>query len=156
MPTETLELRDIHLPDSVSWWPPAIGWWLVLFAIILCCVLVFWFRKRWLKKQRSAKVLAGKELNLIHEKYHQHKDQKLLIEDLSILLRRVCLSVYPRENSAGLTGENWLKFLDEVMDEKRFSQGAGRSLITAPYEKDPEINVDELFDLCKDWIEVLP
>ena len=29
-----LPLRDIHLPGSVGWWPPAIGWWL-LAALVL-------------------------------------------------------------------------------------------------------------------------
>ena len=112
MPTDTLELRDIHLPDPVSWWPPAIGWWLVLLAIILLIFSLFWLRKYWLEKNRSAKVLAYKELNIIQENFQQHNDQKLLVEDLSVLLRRVCLSVFPREDSAGLTGEKWLMFLD--------------------------------------------
>ncbi len=156
MPTDNLDLRDIHLPDPISWWPPAIGWWLVLLGIILLLFVAFWLRKRWLEKNRSAKVLAQKELNFIHEEFQQHKDQKLLIEDLSTLLRRVCLSVFPRKNSAGLTGEKWLEFLDEVMQKPYFSEGIGRSLITAPYEKNPKIDVDELFILCKDWIEALP
>jgi len=156
MPTDTLELRDIHLPDSVSWWPPAIGWWLVLLSVILLSILAFWLRKRWLKKQRSAKVLAHKKLEIIREEFLKHKDQKLLIEDLSVLFRRTCLSVFPRENSAGLTGEKWLMFLDDVMQEKRFSEGIGKSLVTAPYEKDPKVDVDELFTLCGDWIEALP
>jgi len=155
MPTNDLELRDIHLPDPVSWWPPAIGWWLALSGVILFCVLVYWLRKYWLKKQRSAKVLAGKELDLIQKKYQQHHDQKILIEDLSVFFRRVCLSAFPREDSAGLTGEKWLVFLDSIMGGKRFLKGVGRSLITAPYEKNPQIATDELFALCKDWVEAL-
>ena len=156
MLTENLDLRDIHLPEPVSWWPPAIGWWLVLLAILCLIIFVFWLRKRWLEKNRSAKVLAGKEINIIQKNFQQHNDQKLLVEELSVLLRRVCLSVFPREDSAGLTGEKWLKFLDDEMDEKRFSEGVGKSLITAPYEKDPKFDADELIALCEDWIEKLP
>ncbi|MBV1912177.1 MAG: DUF4381 domain-containing protein, partial [Cycloclasticus sp.] len=32
---EELPLRDIHLPDAITWWPPAIGWWLLLAVIIV-------------------------------------------------------------------------------------------------------------------------
>jgi len=155
MPTDTLDLRDIHLPDPVPWWPPAIGWWLVLLGVILLSILVFWLRKRWLKKQRSAKFIAQKKLKNIHNKYQQHKDQKLLIEEVSVLLRRVCLSVFPRENTAGLIGERWLIFLDDTLGDDRFSEGAGKMLITAPYEMEPEIDVAELIVLCKDWLEGL-
>ena len=158
MPTDpqALELRDIHLPDPVSWWPPALGWWMALLVTLLFVILFFWLRKHWLEKKRSAKVLARQELELIQKQYQQHSDQLQLVEDLSVLLRRTCLSVFPREDSAGLTGEKWLKFLDDVMNDQHFSQGAGESLITAPYEKDPKIDTDELFSLCKDWIEALP
>jgi hypothetical protein len=24
------QLKDIHLPDDISWWPLAIGWWLLI------------------------------------------------------------------------------------------------------------------------------
>lgn len=40
---EELPLRDIHLPETIGWFPPAIGWWLLIifvpiisyFAIVL-------------------------------------------------------------------------------------------------------------------------
>ena len=28
------QLRDIHGIQSVPWWPPAIGWWLIAAAIV--------------------------------------------------------------------------------------------------------------------------
>ena len=29
------ELRDIHLPEGVSAFPPAYGWWVILFGVLL-------------------------------------------------------------------------------------------------------------------------
>jgi len=32
------QLRDIHLPEAVSWWPLAPGWWLLM--VLTCLLLV--------------------------------------------------------------------------------------------------------------------
>ena len=34
------QLRDIHLPDGVSAWPPAYGWFVLAGALILTIVLI--------------------------------------------------------------------------------------------------------------------
>ncbi len=154
----TLTLRDIHLPDAVSWWPPAPGWWILL---ALCVVLVFsvWlFRK--IKKSRSVRVAALKELELISEKFSRENDTHQLVKSLSTLLRRICLSYFPRREVAGLTGEKWLVFLDNCLDwgnvSERFSQGAGRALITAPYQPQVNLKGQQLLDICQHWIKTLP
>ena len=33
-----LQLRDIHLPESSLWWPPAPGWWILALLLIAFCV----------------------------------------------------------------------------------------------------------------------
>ncbi len=151
-----LDLRDIHLPEPISWWPPAPGWWMVLVGIVLLITLVVFLRKRWLKKKNSAKTLARNELKNIQEKYQQLGDSQILIKDLSTLLRRTCISVFPRLEAAGLTGDAWLSFLDQGIQRKQFSEGIGEILVSGPYKKTVDLNAEELIVLCKDWIEALP
>ncbi|MGB5726303.1 MAG: DUF4381 domain-containing protein, partial [Thiogranum sp.] len=38
-PGSELPLRDIHLPDPLSWWPPAPGWWLLLTLLVAIALL---------------------------------------------------------------------------------------------------------------------
>ncbi|WP_346892315.1 DUF4381 domain-containing protein [uncultured Roseibium sp.] len=115
------QLRDIHLPEPVGWWPVAPGWWALL---ALVCVLVVsavvwtWFRRR------SARFLALRELEAINP---EREDE--FLTQISSLLRRVA-----RRRSAGadvLTGEEWSTFLMEG------KHGMGRDsamlLATGPY-----------------------
>ena len=46
------ELRDIHLPEGVSLWPPAYGWYVIVAAIVLVYVLVRYYRF-WRMKNRK-------------------------------------------------------------------------------------------------------
>lgn len=156
MPAESLDLRDIHLPDPVSWWPPAIGWWFVLLGLILFVMSGLWAWRRWKNNRNSAKRLALTELDRLKHQYQQQNDPARLMEGLSTLLRRAAISVYPREQCAGLTGTAWLQFLDTIMQDTRFTNGPGSVLIAAPYAKEQKLNADELISLCKDWIEALP
>ena len=29
-PDPLQDLRDVHMPDPISWWPPAFGWWMIM------------------------------------------------------------------------------------------------------------------------------
>ncbi len=156
MPTEHLDLRDIHLPEPVSWWPPAIGYWMLLLLFVFLVLLAMGLRKRWLARERSAKIQALKELEQIRQEYQQSGNKRKLIEELSALLRRVSISLYPRSETASLTGDEWLKFLDKNSQDKGFTQGPGRVLATAPYQKEGKVDAEALIDLCRDWIKALP
>jgi len=157
MPVEPLPLRDIHLPDPVSWWPPAPGWWLLLIsmAVIIAGILLFkHLRRRWRLKRT---VLA--ELGILREQYNDNHDRVQLVKSLSALMRRASISFYPRQKSASLTGEQWLQHLDRTAQRKEFRHGNGSILATAPYlpaNKVIDTDFDDLFSLCEDWLSMQP
>lgn len=141
MVQETLPLRDLHLPDGVSWWPLAPGWWAL---IALAAVGLVWLllKYRQYRRQSAARRYALKQMKLYAEAYAQHRNAVLLGSQLSELLRRTMLAYAPRRNVAGLTGEDWLAFLDRGLDKPHFRDGDGRPLVEWPY-RDPAFRADD-------------
>ena len=156
---ESLPLRDIHLPDPVSWWPPAIGWWIVAGLLVLLVVLVFIVRA--IRNKQKIKRAAIAEFNGIVAQYQQHQNPQLLINQLSILLRRLSVSTFPSDDVAGLTGKAWLEFLDNSFrqcNQKKplqFCSDVGEQLITVPYRQQTSVDRDKLqalITMCQQWI----
>lgn len=157
MPVESLPLRDIHLPEAVSWWPPAPGWWLLLVLTAMIVAVVFLFIRIRQRRQLKRTVLA--ELNSIRQQYNDNHDRIEIARALSALMRRASISFYPRHDSASLTGEQWLQHLDNTAQRKDFKNGSGRILATAPYlPVNSQVNVDfdDLLSLCEHWLSIQP
>ncbi|HEY8096004.1 MAG TPA: DUF4381 domain-containing protein [Methylobacter sp.] len=147
-----LDLKDIHEPEAIGWWPPAIGWWLLAVAIPLLIIFLVWLYKRLTRK--TAVKTARKILVSIKQDTTQDSLGKL--RDLSMLVRRVAISVVsPRDKAAGLTGRQWLEFLDSSVKGAPFSEGVGQLLADAPYRNTPptEQEISQLIDLCEDWLK---
>lgn len=146
-----LDLKDIHEPEAIGWWPPAIGWWILAVAIPLLIILLVWLYKRLTRK--TALKTANKMLARIKQDATQDNLQKL--SELSVLVRRVAISVSPRAKAAGLTGRQWLEFLDRSVKGTPFSEGIGQLLGDAPYRNTPptELEISQLINLCEDWLK---
>ena len=141
MNPEELPLRDLHLPDMTSWWPVAPGWLFVAALVVLGLALLI--RRgivQWLDNRPRR--LALKRLGHISAEFEQGASAVALGKNLSELTRRTMLAYSPRDVVAGLTGENWLQWLDRGLDGKPFSEGAGRILESLPYMNPDRVDDD--------------
>ena len=160
---ESLPLRDIHLPASVSWWPPALGWWILLGVLLLLVALVLVIR--YVKRRNEFTRIALAAFDQMVEQYKSHGDSQRLLEDLSAFMRRITLNTAVTSNSAGLTGDAWLRFLDEYVAKSSaakvsgsFNSPLGHWLITAPYQKQVspgQQDVQQLLILCREWVSAV-
>lgn len=159
MPTshQQLDLKDIHLPGTIAWWPPAIGYWIII-ACILSGIAVFFAIKTY-RKRSAIKRLALKEFSLIQKKYTTNSNKKQLVTALSELLRRAAISTYPLSDCAGLTGQQWLHWLDKQLSKNTltFTNGPGHLLTDFIYSSSHEPNdVEDLMKLSQQWLKKLP
>jgi hypothetical protein len=147
-------LKDIHLPGIIGWWPPAIGWWLLLLLMLVVILLVLVsIRRRW--ERMAPYRIAMKEFDRITEDYQLQKDSIKLSQQLSILLRRIAISIAARKEVAGLTGELWLEYLDKLSGQTILCSDTGRQLLQAPYRADVTVDGDALLATCEQWISAV-
>ena len=132
MDSEQIPLRDLHLPDAISWWPLAPGWWVVIAVALLALgyLLRVWLRTR---ARGAARRYALRQLDALVQAYEQHKDLVTFGAEASALLRRTMLAYAPRQDVAGLTGDAWLQWLDRDLAQPVFVNGPGRQLLDLPY-----------------------
>ncbi len=103
-------LRDIVVPKPPPFWPPAPGVWVVL-AIVTAVMLVLCWRL-YAARRRNAYRRAG--LALLGGAGTVH--------DVSVLLKRVALAVFPREQVASLYGKDWVVFLNRTCSQSTLSE----------------------------------
>ncbi len=147
-----LSLRDVHLPESIGWWPPAVGWWLLAIAILLICICCIWLYKHVTRK--TAVKTARNMLSFVQQNVALNDQEKL--EQVSAVMRRVAMSVSPRNETAGLVGLNWLEYLDSTVKGNPFTSGAGRYLANTHYQQfsSSDLDINAVIGVCEDWLEV--
>jgi len=154
--SQPLPLKDIHLPDTVSWWPPALGYWLLITLIIFIIAGVYIIHI--IRQRIRVKKSALAELNKVKQHYQQHPDDKTLVNALAALLRRAAISSYPRSDCASLTGKAWLSWLDKQLKQTPgFSDGPGYLLLEFNYSNSSHANdIQQLLSLSENWLKRLP
>ena len=125
-PIQDLPLRDIHLPEQIGWFPPALGWWLLLIFVPLVSYFLIALLQKWFKKtaiKNAQKLLLQLENNAALTPLEK-------VRELSILLRRVAISRESKaEKISGLTGRAWLDYLDQSLKDAPFKNGVGHLCI---------------------------
>lgn len=134
MDPEQIPLRDLHLPDLIGWWPLAPGWWVL---IALATIALGWLFKSYvqLRARGAVRRYALLQLKVLIAEFEQHHDTVKFSSKMSELLRRTMLAYSPRQQVAGLTGDDWLAWLDQDLETRLFQTVAGRKLLELPYRR---------------------
>ena len=146
-------LVDVPLPAQVSLWPQT---WTSRIAIVLLLAVAIaalwhlihsWRVNRYRREALSELAGIGRRLDT-----GEAGGERLA--ELSMLVRRTALAAFPREAVAPLAGPAWLGFLDRSYGGQGFSEGAGRLLASAPYQRTPpdKDQLNALATLVRQWI----
>jgi hypothetical protein len=158
------QLADIHLPEPVGFWPPALGWWILFF---LLCAAAVWFARRYYAgwKQTRARQFAIAELDKQLATLRQQSEGRspediaalnlVFVSDVNAVLRRVAMKNFPHENFASLGGAAWISFLRNHGDASLLDDGLARTLSEGRFAREWEVDTDRVYKMAHQWISSL-
>ena len=136
-------LRDVHPPESPPWWPPAPGWWLLLLAAVALAALALRYGPAWWRRLRlRRRLLAALE-------------GARSAAEVSQLLRLAALERFAEREAAGLTGAEWLAFLDACGRTPGRFAALGEALTEAPYRAAAAGELEPLRTAARAWLRAV-
>ena len=145
-----LELKDIQPPPEPAWWliaPAQLIAIFLLLGVVGCIWLVFRYREA----NRLPRI-ADQQLRRISASYARDEDSGQLALELSKWLKQVSILAFPAHQPEGLSGKDWLKFLDESIGNNSFSKGTGEVFGSMIYSRQINPEADQLVQLCEQWL----
>lgn len=145
------QLKDIHLPAQVGWWPLAPGWYAVLLLLFIAVITITY---KLYKRQMNARP-KKQALLLLHTyvtQYEQDHNAQLASARISELLKRVALVYYPRAQVASIYGEAWITFLNQTSTGIDF-QPVRSMLLETPFQSGAQVHLKPLIRRAELWIK---
>lgn len=126
-------LQDIIVPEPPPFWPLAPGaWWVIgILFLLLILICIYWYRRWRANAYRRAGLELLKEAHTVH--------------DILVILKRVALAAFPREQVASLYGAEWNSFLSQTCLKTDFSALAAEAASKSDY-------LSNLKNLARIWI----
>lgn len=146
------QLRDVHVPDSVSWWPLAIGWWVIIGLVALIALLLLirtLIKKHHYRYVRFA-VVELKELQHNHDPRWLAKSQHIM--------RRLSLCYVDQTKIRSLSQSEWIYFLKATRGEA-LSDSTLDAFVDLPYKPDSatsQLDKPLIMNEIIRWAESLP
>lgn len=141
-------LKDIHVFAPPPVFPPAIGWWLVLGGVLVLLALIGICIYYWRKSPKRYALI------LLNKLQSEPLDMQEIGVQLGILLKRVSLLKFKREDVAALSGQAWSDFLQKQGQGALSKEQADFIASSAylPKEKAVAIQKETLYTDVKRWI----
>ncbi len=147
-------LKDIAVPQPVSWMPQTWGWLalaLVLLAAILAWAMVLY--RRW--RRNAYRREALRLLDGIAGDFRNQQTRAGATARLGELLKQTALAAWPRETISAMSGNDWVEFLNSHQDGE-IGSSLKSYLDDLEYRGDASASTDATDDLLLDarhWIE---
>ena len=176
------QLRDIHLPQTVHWWPPAPGWWIAAALILALTIWLIRFLQTRYRRQyfRSESLDLLKQIWQDYQQAYQQNDKqqaenaasadRVLIERTLALLRRAgktaqlstlthseeSLPVLQQEHIESMPSQALLKTLDEHSAGKLSARLPLQQIIERLYRPaSSALNPEQarcFYDAARNWL----
>ena len=143
------QLKDIHEPAAIGWWPLAPGWWIVagilialIFAIAMLLLRIHLRRRKNLYRSEGIRLLNAVDLQAPRA-----------VEEINTLLKRVAVATFGRRRCAALTGKGWIEFLQQTSDSA-MPEPAQRALLESLYRREApaETDIGALQNYAIEWV----
>ena len=145
------QLRDIHGAADPGWWPPAPGWWVVGFLVLVLAAYLFYLGyRRWLVLRRRRRLLDA--LSAIGRDFDAERQPHEYLARVNRLFRVVALRAFPGTTCARLQGADWVSFISGLLPQH--DSGASLAALAAgPYQPTPAFDARGLQAMARLWVE---
>jgi hypothetical protein len=142
------QLRDIHLPEPIGWWPLAPGWWILMIG---GCLLLSWLINVFYRRY-SAKLYRRQALKKLHQ-LESLEDSQQQLRALFELLKQTANSAYPSRHPGSQSIMEFIRFMQLSCDKPVF-EPLNLDMNKALYGSSSlgKDEIDPLFVDAKIWI----
>lgn len=142
------ELKDIHLPADISWWPLAPGWWMLLILGIALVAGSYAFYHFVIQK-RAYRKAALKELENLDATTF---GPDAYIESVAAIIRRTAIHTEKMQTKtttvAQLQGKQWQEYLQQAMPTEQ-----AQIIAVSRYQPVKALDASALQQAAAQWIK---
>lgn len=149
------ELKDIHLPEPVSIWQVAPGWWLSALLSLLVFIIGYRLIVKYIRVNRYRRH-ALRQLNDLCAQQDKLLDDFQLLSEINQLLKSVAIRAYPDHACSALSGKQWQQFLAQTIAHQKQAAPEVFNVFELLYQANPTIDEQQrelLISNARIWLK---
>ena len=151
------QLKDVHSPEAIGWWPLANSWWVLLILVIVLISLAVWYLLKKHLRNRYRKA-ALDELSHSFDRWKSDSNNAEYLQRGHAIIKRVFLHLensssghFGNETSAGLSGDIWAEKINSVV-KKPLSERTINALVSLSYQAEPKADIELIQAELREWL----